>query len=169
MDAHTLYESLAASRSWLLPWVPWIATIRDETAALAYIREMQQREEEQAGITLGIFVEDTLAGSIAMQQWDHMLSLCRIGFWCKKDYGGKGLMYQSARTFIDFLFRETGMNRIEIHCIPGNQKSLSLATRLGFKTEAFLRQATLHNGKAEDLVILGLLKEDWPSAVTQHG
>ena len=55
----------------------------------------------------------------------------------------------------------TGLNRIEIKCAVGNNKSRAIPQKLQFKQEGILRQAELLNGKFIDLYLYAMLKEEW--------
>ncbi|MGW6384808.1 GNAT family N-acetyltransferase [Peribacillus butanolivorans] len=50
-------------------------------------------------------------------------------------------MTKAFKTFIDYGFRELGLNRIEVNIAVENKRSRALAERQGFIEEGRLRQA----------------------------
>lgn len=120
------------------------------------------------GMALGIYLqqERVLIGGIGMHNWQHDQKRAQIGYWIAKGYEGRGLMTRSAERFVDFLFRKIGLNKIEIHSLPHNERSLAIAFRLGAKIEGCIRQSYLTSGKLEDIVITGILRREWEAA---HG
>ena len=61
----------------------------------------------------------------------------------------------------DFAFQKIGLNKIELRFIPHNKRSAAVAERLGAKVEGIIRQSHLFNGKLEDIVVTGILKNEW--------
>lgn len=79
----------------------------------------------------------------------------------EKDYWGKGYGYDALRSFIDFLFNSWNLHRLTMKTWNGNKRASSCYQKLGFKLEGTLRDAYYVNGKYEDELIFGLLKEDF--------
>jgi ribosomal-protein-serine acetyltransferase len=114
-------------------------------------------------MALGIFLqpERVLIGGIGMHHWNQDQKRAQIGYWIAKDFAGRGLMSRSAERFVDFLFRKVGLNKVEIHSLPHNKRSLDLANRLGAKFEGRIRQSYLaSSGQLEDTVITGILRSE---------
>lgn len=84
-----------------------------------------------------------------------------IGYWLSEDFLGKGLVTRACKEFIDFAFKEYGLERIEIRCAASNEKSRAVPKRLGFIQEGILKDAELLKDGWEDLVIYGILKREW--------
>jgi ribosomal-protein-serine acetyltransferase len=114
-------------------------------------------------MALGIFLqqERRLIGGIGMHDWNHDQKRALVGYWIAKECEGRGLMYRSAVRFLDFLFRKVGLNKVEMHIVPHNSRSLVLAKRLGATTEGCIRQSLKIAGKLEDVIVTGILRQEW--------
>lgn len=161
-DAEELFKAVDASREHLRPWLPWVDMTRKPEHSLQFIQQSRTRQQNQEGITLGIIYNQKIIGSVGMHDWDHNLKKAQLGYWIAKDYEGKGIVNAGLKSFIDFLFNKAGLNKVEIQFIVANKKSAAVAERIGFKVEGIIRQNFIQNGTYHDLVITGLLKEEWP-------
>ena len=161
-DAPELFRVVQESREHLRPFLNWVDTTTRPEHSLQFIQNAQVQQNAQQALPLGIFLNQReLIGGIGMHAWDHYLSRGQMGYWMSKEHEGKGLMSRSAVRFIDFLFKRLGLNKLEMHIIPYNTRSLALAARLGAKTEGTIRQSVKVNGMLEDVVITGILRDEW--------
>jgi len=62
---------------------------------------------------------------------------------------------------IDYAFQELRINRIELRAATGNDRSLSIAKRLGFTQEGIHRDAESLNDHSVDQVVYSILKREW--------
>ena len=84
-----------------------------------------------------------------------------IGYWIAQGFRGRGIVTDACRAVIDYAFLESKLNRVEIHCAAGNEKSCAIPQRLGFQLEGLLREAQLLNGEYQDIHVYGMLARDW--------
>ncbi|RYD55315.1 MAG: N-acetyltransferase [Sphingobacteriales bacterium] len=163
-DATELFRAVDESRTHLRPWLRWVdATTKQEHIQQFIHRTLQQLHNQEA-LELGLVHNRRIIGGIGMHEWDHMLKKAQLGYWVRKEYEGQGVVNRALVRFIDFLFAKPGLNKIEIHFMPTNTRSAAVANRLGFKIEGVIRQSYFFNGRLEDLVITGLLKDEWKKA-----
>ena len=163
-DAQSLFDAVHRSRGHLAPWLVWVRDTTKPEHSLEYIEYCLHKAETQTELVLGIRICDSIVGSVGMHQWDHAARRAQLGYWIGKEYEGRGLVHQSLEKFIGFLFLQAGLNKLEIHFVEGNKRSARVAESLGFRVEGVLRQAVVRNGLLEDLVITGLLKDEWVKA-----
>ena len=91
--------------------------------------------------------------------WGRMIF--EIGYFVEAKSQGKGYITEAVKKASEFLFKELGANKLEIHTKAPNSKSLGVAERCGFTKEAQLRESGRTNeGKAVDMLTFGLLKSD---------
>lgn len=160
-DADELFHVIDSSRKHLHPWLDWVdKTIKPEHTR-QFIQRSVQQSNNQEGLALGIFYDGKIVGGVGMHNWEHEIRRAQIGYWLSKEFEGKGVMKKCLAKFIEFLFDKAGLNKIEIHFLPGNKKSASVANALGFKVEGVIRQCIVRNGMPQDKVIAGLLKSEW--------
>jgi RimJ/RimL family protein N-acetyltransferase len=79
----------------------------------------------------------------------------------EKDYWGKSYGTEAARLLIDYGFQQLNLHRISSAAFAFNERSIKLHKKLGFQEEGRLRQAMFKNGQYNDLMVFGLLKEEW--------
>jgi len=92
--------------------------------------------------------------------WGRMIF--EIGYFVEAKSQGKGYISEAVKKAIEFLFRELGANKLEIHTKATNLKSVAVAERCGFTKEAQLRESGRTNeGKVVDMLIFGLLQSDY--------
>jgi ribosomal-protein-serine acetyltransferase len=159
-DAAELFATVNENRAHLRPWLIWVDGTQKEEHSLEYIRAARQEQYDQQSVAFGIFKQGTLIGGLGMHQWDQRLRKAQVGYWLVKSEEGKGILSLCARVFLDYLFDQLQLNKIELHYLPGNVRSGAVAARLGFTVEGVLRDSFLMNGALHDLVIAGLLKKE---------
>jgi ribosomal-protein-serine acetyltransferase len=67
------------------------------------------------------------------------------------------------QALIDVGFTELGLHRIEIRAGVENVRSRAIPERLGFTREGVLRGEGRGSGGFYDLVVYGLLEDEWPT------
>jgi RimJ/RimL family protein N-acetyltransferase len=75
----------------------------------------------------------------------------------------KGYGTETAKLLQDEVFRQLNLHRAEWWTYAENDASIQLAKKLGFKEEARLRDAVFFDNRYHDLVVLGLLKDEFES------
>ncbi len=159
-DAAVLFQTVQENRAHLRPWLKWVDGTQKEAHSLEYIRAARQEQYDQQSIAFGIFKNGQLIGGLGMHQWDQKLRKAQMGYWLAKAAEGQGLLSQCAGVFLDYLFDQIQLNKVELHYLPANTRSDAVGKRLGFKVEGILRDSFLMNGTLQDLVIAGLLKRE---------
>lgn len=84
-----------------------------------------------------------------------------IGYWLGEAYEGRGLITRAVSALLDTLFNEYDIARAIIDTSVMNKRSRSVAERLGFTHEGTMRGAQAYPGERRDLVVYGLLREEW--------
>lgn len=159
-DATVLFQTVNENRAHLRPWLKWVDGTQKEEHSLEYIRAARQEQYDQQSIAFGIFKHGQLIGGLGMHQWDQKLRKAQMGYWLVKAAEGKGLLSQCAGVFLDYLFDQLQLNKVELHYLPANTRSDAVGRRLGFSVEGILRDSFLMNGTLQDLVVAGLLKRE---------
>jgi len=159
--AEEIFAVIERSREHLRQWLPWV----DETRSASDIRtflhgalEAFARGEE---LHAGIWIAGSLAGAIGHHRVDNLHHNASIGYWLAESVQGKGVMTRCCRAMLEYLFEQRSLNRVEIRCATENIRSCAIPARLGFTREGVLRQAEWVNDRFLDLVVWGLLAEEW--------
>lgn len=74
---------------------------------------------------------------------------------------GKGFGTDAHRVLVTYLFRHRGLHRVEAFVAAGNGAARALLRKLGFTEEGVLRSRSFAHGMRHDVVVCGLLADDW--------
>ncbi len=160
-DAPALFEAVQHSRAHLTPWLAWVFDTTREEHSLNYIKSMMQMLENQEGLTMGVFFDGAIIGEISMHHWDHKLKSAQLGYWISKDFVRRGIAVKCLKVLMRYLFEKTEITKLEIHFSAKNTQSAKVAAKLGTRVEGVIRNGVIRNGIIEDLVITGILKQEW--------
>ncbi len=159
--AEALFALTEQDRRQLREWLPWVDPTRSVEDTRRYIQSTLAQFAANDGLAAGIWCTGELAGAIALHKIDWPNRNSSIGYWLAAPFQGKGLVTDACRTLVTHAFCNLGLNRLEIRCATGNQKSRAIPERLGFMPEGVIRQAQWINGRFVDLAIYGMLNSDW--------
>jgi diamine N-acetyltransferase len=79
----------------------------------------------------------------------------------EKGYWSKGYGTEATRLILDYGFRQLNLHRIWSGALAFNERSIRLHKTAGFQEEGRLREAMFQNGEFHDMVMFGLLREEW--------
>ncbi len=116
---------------------------------------------ENKGLGVGIWYEGNLAGGVRYHEIDWANRVTELGYWINSRFEGKGLVIKTCRVLIDYAFNKLGLNRVVISCVAENLKSRAIPEKLGFRQEGVLRQSEWLQDRFVDMVIYGLLANEW--------
>ncbi|RWZ58129.1 N-acetyltransferase [Halobacillus fulvus] len=160
-DAEELYELSDRSREHLQTWLPWIHATKSPSDTHQFIKSALKRYAENDGLTVCIVYRGKIAGTIDLHQLDWSNKKTSVGYWIGDEYKGQGLLTRSCQALFAHVFKNLGMNRIEIRADVRNTKSRAVPERLGFVQEGIIRQAAMLYGRPSDHAVYGMLAEDW--------
>lgn len=116
----------------------------------------------------GVRLEDRLIGMGGLHRIGE--GEAELGYWLGREFRGRGLMAEAARTILDYAFEVLRVQRVEWHAFVGNTASAAVARRAGFRFEGTVRLGCVQRGRRVDDWQAGLLAEDprapaegWPS------
>jgi ribosomal-protein-alanine N-acetyltransferase len=135
---------------------------RDDT--LRFIAEQREKYACRREITWGLLLRETsrVVGCVTLFDWDSYHRRAQIGYDLAKEQWGNGLAQEAIRKVLAFAFVEMPLNRVEIWTSAANERSLKLASRLGFTLDGTLRRRILEDDrKLYDCAVFGLLREEW--------
>jgi RimJ/RimL family protein N-acetyltransferase len=100
-------------------------------------------------------------GDVGIHFLDEENCQAEIGCTLKKDFQNKGYATEAVRRVIDNLFKDLKKHRIITSIDPGNESSIRLVERLGFRKEAHFVESLFLNGKWVDDLVYALLEKEW--------
>ena len=160
-DAQALFDLTDQNREHLRQWLIWVDNIETISDARRYIRSSLGQLVDDNGFQTGIWYRGTLSGIIGYQSVDWVHRSTTLGYWVGASCQGKGLVTKACSALVDWAFREWRLNRVEIRCATGNDRSRAIPERLGFTQEGSLREAEWLYDHFVDLAVYGMLADEW--------
>jgi len=161
-EASKLYQLIDKNRVQIGEWLLWVDKTNSVEDVEKLIEEYNGRRERGEGMNFGIWYQANLIGYISFASIDKTRRTAGIAYWLDNEYQGKGIITKSCKNLVEYGFNELNLNRIEISCAEGNDKSRAIPQRLGFKEEGIIRESELiRSGKLVDNHLYALLKQDW--------
>lgn len=74
---------------------------------------------------------------------------------------GKGMGTFAVNAMINHAFNNLNLRRLELGVLESNSAAYKLYEKCGFVKEGVKRKANYKNGSYTDMIIMGLLKEEW--------
>jgi len=134
---------IALARRWVIHRIEWWDTGRGVTLAVTLPDE-----------------PDMLLGTVSLRRYVRDRR-AELGYWLAAPAWGHGFATEAARAAVDFGFRELGLARIYAQVLAGNRASLGVLDKLGMVNEGVKRQHVSKAHRLHDVVIYGLLRDEW--------
>jgi ribosomal-protein-serine acetyltransferase len=160
-DAGPVFEAVERNRAYLREWLPWVDQTRTPEDVRHFISRVQLQFESNQGPQVGIWVNGAFSGSVGCHAIEWANRNSSIGYWVDAAQQRQGLVTRCCTVMLDYLFQELGLHRVEIRCGTGNRRSCAIPEKLGFVREGIAREAEWVNDRWVDLVIWGMLEQDW--------
>lgn len=111
--------------------------------------------------------DDRLIGKALVQQieWANGNGWIRFGIGSKNDQR-KGYGSQALQMLLRFAFAELNMFRISAAVPEYNEAAIALLKKFGFVEEVRRRQALDRDGRRWDMLVFGLLKDEWQESAS---
>jgi ribosomal-protein-alanine N-acetyltransferase len=153
------------SRTFLTPWEPtWP---EDALSRAAYLRRLRRqiyewRQDEGYGFLIFERESRQLIGGIGFSNVRRgVAQSASIGYWIGERFARRGLMTDATAATLAFGFNQLGLHRIEAACLPHNEASQRLLTRLGFTREGHARAYLKIDGDWRDHLLFGLVDTEF--------
>lgn len=147
-------------------YVPW--PVRDRAATEETLRvKLTQTELVAHGqwLVLAVEVRETgrVVGEVLLKWASDQQG--EVGFAFARDAQGQGYATEAATAILRLGFDDLGFHRITAVVVEGNEPSVRLLGRLGFRREARFVDGAQFKGKWVTQLVFALLEEEWRSAV----
>jgi RimJ/RimL family protein N-acetyltransferase len=166
-DAPLLQESVAESRSHLLPWMPWAEGDPAETldAKINRLRRFRANFDSDKDYTYGIFdlQEKQLLGGSGLHTRLSGEAL-EIGYWIHVDHVNKGYATELSTALTRVAFEVCAVERMEIHCSADNLRSASVPRKLGYVHEGNRRRLGWTAGQPVDSMVWSMFRDEYESS-----
>jgi ribosomal-protein-alanine N-acetyltransferase len=119
--------------------------------------------DEARGVTYAITLHgepDMLLGTVSLRRYIRDRR-AELGYWLAQPAWGNGFATEAAEAAIDFGFERLGLARIYAQVLADNRGSLRVLDKLGMVNEGVKRQHVLKARRLHDVVLYGLLCDEW--------
>ncbi|MEJ2355237.1 MAG: GNAT family N-acetyltransferase [candidate division WOR-3 bacterium] len=103
---------------------------------------------------------DELIGAVGLII-DKGSNRAELGYWIGKDYWNRGYCTEAAGAIVEYGFGQLLLHKITASHFSENPSSGKVMSKIGMKKEGFLKKHVVKNSKFEDLVVYGILREEW--------
>ena len=136
-----------------------------------YLPQMESQEEEwfdrvakgENNIVFAIeTIEGKYIGNIGLHNIDWKDRVAATGTIIgEKEYWGKGYGTDAKMLLLEFAFNTLNLEKICSDVFEFNGRSLNYGKKCGYKEEGRKRSQVFKNGRRWDVIILGVLREEW--------
>ena len=107
--------------------------------------------------------DDTFVGVFRVDRFDPTNRNAYVGADVVSALRKQGFATEMFQYVLTYLFDQCGLHRVALATMETNLAALKLYHRLGFIEEGRERQAIFRGGRFQDLIIMGLLADEWRS------
>lgn len=133
---------------------------------------MLEAEYEQAWAKGGrddagfvIEVDGKCIGGCALFGFDHTAHTAELGITIgDKDYWGKGYGKEAVKLLVEYGFHHRNLHKVWLNVHAKNERAIRAYTACGFVEEGRLRAHVWSEGAYDDLVYMGVLRDEWFAA-----
>lgn len=111
--------------------------------------------------------DDVLIGFVVLSniKWASGTAELAIGIG-DAAHRGKGYGQEAMRLILGFAFRELNLYRVGLRVMSYNVRAIHVYEKIGFTQEGALRGMVLREGVRHDLLLYGILRDEWLAANT---
>jgi ribosomal-protein-serine acetyltransferase len=160
-----IFNAIDQNRKFLRKWLPFVDFTIRMVDTEKFVRSILDKPFERRDEVYVIWYKHEFAGLIGFKDADRINDKIEIGYWLIEKVTGKGVATKATQKMVNLAFRNMDMNRVQIRCGVGNEKSSAIPKRLGFSFEGIERAGERHNHEYIDLEVFSLLKREWAASL----
>lgn len=130
-------------------------------------KKVMERIKKNVGLNKGIWAIETKNGKIVGQisyDEERVRLSAAIGILTGTEAWGKGYAKEAMELILRFLFEERGLRVAILYTLADRVRMIGLAEKLGFRISVRMRESAIIGGKAYDMLIMDLLREEYYSS-----
>ena len=134
----------------------------EDGMAEAWISTHQPRFEagELAVFAITLKADSELVGAVGLRA-ERSFDRANLGYWIGEPFWSLGYCTEAATTIVEYGFTELKLQRLYAEHLQRNPASGRVLQKIGMSKEGTARQHTKKWGKFEDIVLYGLLRNEW--------
>lgn len=131
-------------------------------ATMERIYEEKWSGRESDSVRWGIEAHGNLIGGAELHGIEWLNRSAALAVWIgDRTYRRRGCASDAMRLSLNYAFKLLGLNRIYYLAAEPNVAAVKTYLSVGFKEEGRMRQALYRDGKNHDVIMLGMLREEW--------
>lgn len=116
---------------------------------------------EGAGFAVADASSGALLASCGVVVRDDDAGVAEAGYFVAPEARGRTVAARALRLLTAASFERWGLQRVELHIDPENDRSQAVAGRAGYVLEGVLRRRLRHRGELRDLAVYAALAGEW--------
>jgi len=131
--------------------------------AQAFIKDTAKKIKADVSYDFGIVAEGSgeVVGMTAIRVIEGKAKVGEIGYWLGRKYWGKGIVSEAVTMMLKFAFKDLKLNKVHAKVMRPNTASIKILGKNNFMLEGMLRKHEYKLGKIHDVLVFGLLKEEY--------
>jgi RimJ/RimL family protein N-acetyltransferase len=131
-------------------------------AAIEHMYDAQWADPSADAVRWAIEAHDLLIGGAELTQIDWRNRSADLAVWIgDRAYRQRGCGSDAMRVALNYAFKLLGLNRVNYLSAAPNAAAVQAYKRVGFQEEGRMRQAIYRDGRYHDVVLLGVLRDEW--------
>jgi len=144
-------------------WLSW-GPYRSEDEPRRWIEQAAARRDAGERLELVVQRGDEVLGMTGLMEISQRDRRAMVGTWLGREHWGTGVNAESKALILHLAFRTLGLHRVGAYSNVDHERSQRALERLGFRREGVLRGWHRHPDGFHDVVVFGLLAEEWEPA-----
>lgn len=151
-------------------WFSW-GPYESEDEPRRWVDEAQARRESGDRLELVIERDGAPLGVTTLMELSPRDRRAMVGTWLGREHWGTGVNVESKALVLHLAFATLGLERVGAYSEVRHERSQRALEKVGFVREGVLRAWHRHADGPHDVVVFGLLRDEWRSEVpvTVHG
>jgi RimJ/RimL family protein N-acetyltransferase len=154
-------------------FIPWVNDTEVTRTLAVFYRPKNLQDElafidgvsnDEHAVVFGIVVRETdkLIGSAGLHQIHFKDRYAEFGILIgEKSSWGKGYGTEVTALITGYGFETLNLHRVWLRVHEDNERGIKAYGKVGFKREGVLRQHKYREGRYLDVVVMGILREEW--------
>lgn len=145
---HVAINSLSRHKITYAEHIKWFSKLLKDKASIGYI--------------ITINSDNKPIGRVGLRNIDLTHKMAELEKMIgEKEFQGLGFATEASKLLLTYAFAKLGLRRIYAKILPYNLANIKVNKKLGFRIEGILRKHAFIKNKHFDIVLMGLLKEDF--------
>jgi len=165
-DAEVMAAFFRENAAFLQPFYPTFEpSIFTRNGWQERIRAIHEEYWRGRSVRLSLFVKQGTLEVVGVANFTTIqrdaMQGCNLGYSVGEKWEGQGLMSETLRAAIPYIFEQLKLHRIAANYMPSNARSAKVLESLGFQTEGLAKDYLRIDGRWEDHVLTALLNPAW--------